>query len=285
VRKRKMQGGAIFFGGFLPFDSATDPAILPAMPETIRKTALVTGAARRVGRAVALDLASHGWAVAVHYNRSQDEAEAVVGEIVAQGGRAVAVAAELADEAQVATLVERTVAMIGPLGCLINNASTFEYDSALGASRQSWDLHMEANLRAPFVLTQDFARQRPADESGVVINLIDQRVWNLTPHFVTYTLSKAGLWTLTQTLALALAPRIRVNAIGPGPTLPSSRQTVEQFDQQCRAMPLQRGTSPREICDAVRFILAAPAMTGQMIALDGGQHLGWATAAATSFEE
>ena len=259
--------------------------MLRAMPEIIRKTALVTGAARRVGRAVALDLAAQGWAVAVHYNRSRDEAEAVVGEIVAPGGRAVALAADLGDEAQVATLVGRAVEALGPLGCLVNNASVFEYDSALGASRASWDLHMEANLRAPFVLIQDFARQLPADEFGAVINLIDQRVWNLTPHFVTYTLSKAGLWTLTRTLALALAPRIRVNAIGPGPTLPSTRQTAEQFEQQCRAMPLQRGTSPREICDAVRFILAAPAMTGQMIALDGGQHLGWAAAAATSLEE
>jgi NAD(P)-dependent dehydrogenase (short-subunit alcohol dehydrogenase family) len=258
--------------------------MLHAMPETIRKTVLITGAARRIGRAVALDLAATGWTVAVHYNRSRDEAEAVVAEITAGGGRAVAVAAELGDEAEVATLVERAVEAVGPLGCLINNASTFEYDSALNATRASWDLHMEANLRAPFVLTQGFARQLPADQRGAVINLTDQRVWNLTPHFVTYTLSKAGLWTLTQTLALALAPRIRVNAIGPGPALPSSRQTDEQFARQCQAMPLQRGTSPQEICDAVRFILAAPAMTGQMIALDGGQHLGWA-AATTSFEE
>ncbi len=135
---------------------------------------------------------------------------------------------------------------------------------------------MEANLRAPFVLAQAFAGQLPADAEGVILNMLDQRVWNLTPFFMTYTVSKAGLWTLTQTLALALAPRIRVNAIGPGPALPSVHQTAEQFARQCASMPLRRGTSPDEIVDALRFILRARAMTGQMIALDGGQHLGWA---------
>lgn len=258
--------------------------MLRAMPEAIPKTALVTGAARRIGRAIALDLVRQGWAVAVHYHESATEADQLVNEITAFGGRAVALRAALGDENQVATLVANATAALGPLGCLINNASTFEYDSALGATRASWDLHIEANLRAPFVLTQDFARQLPDAAAGVVINLIDQRVWNLTPHFVSYTLSKAGLWTLTRTLAMALAPRIRVNAIGPGPTLPSARQSPQQFDRQCAATPLQRGTTPQEICDAVRFILAAPAMTGQMIALDGGQHLGWAQAAPSPEE-
>ena len=135
---------------------------------------------------------------------------------------------------------------------------------------------METNLRAPFVLSQAFAAQLPEAASGVIVNMIDQRVWNLTPFFTTYTLSKAGLWTLTRTLAQALAPRIRVNAIGPGPALPSRRQTDDQFARQCEALPLGRGTSPDEICAALRFILSAPSMTGQMIALDGGQHLGWA---------
>lgn len=248
------------------------------------KTALVTGAAKRIGRAIALDLARDGWAVAVHYHNSAEAAQAVVSEILSSGGRAAAVRADLGREDEIQGLVPAAVAALGPLDCLINNASVFEYDSALSASRADWDHHMEANLRAPFVLTQRFAGQLPEGGQGAVVNLIDQRVWNLTPHFVTYTLSKAGLWTLTQTLALALAPRIRVNAIGPGPTLPSARQTAEQFARQCRATPLGRGTSPEEICRAVRFILAAPAMTGQMIALDGGQHLGWA-AAARSPEE
>ncbi|MFN3076045.1 MAG: SDR family oxidoreductase [Alphaproteobacteria bacterium] len=240
------------------------------------RTALVTGAGRRVGRAIALDLGRHGWRVAVHYHRSEAEAEGVAREIEREGGTAAPVMADLAREEEVETLLPRAAELLGPLGCVINNASLFENDEWDTATRQSWDAHMDVNLRAPFVLTQALARQLPADCHGAVINLIDQRVWNLTPRFTTYTLSKAGLWTLTQTLALALAPRIRVNAIGPGPTLPSVRQTESQFEHQRLSMPLRRGTSPREIADAVRFILAAPAMTGQMIALDGGQHLGWA---------
>ncbi|MFD2234955.1 SDR family oxidoreductase [Phaeospirillum tilakii] len=246
----------------------------PALP----RTALVTGAARRIGRALALDLARAGFAVAVHHARSAEAAEAVVAEIKAGGGRAVALAADLAREDQLAALLDRAAARLGPVGVLVNNASTFERDGALDASRASWDLHMEVNLRAPFVLTQALARALPDGAEGVVVNLIDQRVWNLTPHFVTYTLSKAGLWTLTRTLALALAPRIRVVAVGPGPTLPSERQSAEAFAAQTAAMPLGHGTSPDEICAAVRFLLASPALTGQMIALDGGQHLGWGVA-------
>jgi NAD(P)-dependent dehydrogenase (short-subunit alcohol dehydrogenase family) len=172
------------------------------------------------------------------------------------------------------------VAALGPLGCLVNNASVFENDTAATADRASWDAHIEVNLRAPFVLMQGFAAQLPETASGAIVNLLDQRVWSLTPYFVSYTVSKAALWTLTQTMALALAPRIRVNGIGPGPTLPSPRQSAAQFERQCAALPLRRGTTPDEIAAAIRFILAAPAMTGQMIALDGGQHLGWAQEAS-----
>jgi NAD(P)-dependent dehydrogenase (short-subunit alcohol dehydrogenase family) len=240
------------------------------------RAALVTGAPQRIGRAIALALASDGWAVGVHYRASRAPAEALVAEIARSGGRAVALAADLADEGAVARLVPRAVAALGPLGCLVNNASSFENDTAATVSRASWDAHVEVNLRAPFVLMQGFAAQLPAADAGAIINLLDQRVRNLTPYFVSYTVSKAGLWTLTQTMALALAPRIRVNGIGPGPTLPSARQSDAQFARQCAALPLQRGTSPGEIAAAVRFILAAPALTGQMIALDGGQHLGWA---------
>jgi len=164
---------------------------------------------------------------------------------------------------------------LGPIGCLINNASIFERDEAGTASLESWERHQAVNLRAPFFLTQAFAKQLPVAAHGAVINIIDERVWHLTPHFVSYTVSKTGLWTLTKTLAMAYAPRIRVNAIGPGPTLPSPYQSQEQFDRQQARMPLGRGTTPAEICTAARFILEAPAMTGQMIALDGGQHLGW----------
>lgn len=255
------------------------------MTERIPKAALVTGAARRIGRAIALDLARERFAVAVHYGGAKVEAEAVVAEIARTGGRAVALHADLAREAEVATLVPRATDALGPLGLLVNNAARFERDEALDATRESWDLHMEANLRAPFVLIQAFARQLPPEADGVVVNMLDQRVWRLTPHFISYTLSKSALWTLTRTLALALAPRIRVNGIGPGPVLPSPRQSEEQFARQWRATPLGRGSTPEEICAALRFILASPAVTGQMIALDGGQHLAWPAAASRNTEE
>jgi len=258
----------------------TTDSFSPALP----RVALVTGAARRIGRAIAFDLARAGFAVAVHHSRSGPEAEAVVAAIAAQGGRAVAVAADLARESEVATLIDQVAARLGPVGVLVNNASTFERDAALDVTRESWDLHMEVNLRAPFVLTQSLAHHLPPMAEAVVVNLIDQRVWNLTPHFTSYTLSKAGLWTLTRTLALALAPRIRVVAIGPGPALPSVRQSAEAFAAQASSLPLNRGTGPDEICAALRFLLSTPSITGQMIALDGGQHLGWGVG-GDSFEE
>ncbi|WP_372071087.1 SDR family oxidoreductase [Tistrella mobilis] len=245
---------------------------LPALP----RAALVTGAGKRIGRRIALDLAADGYAVAVHYNGSAEAAEAVSAEIRSGGGRAVALKADLAVEDEVSTLMPRAVDALGPIGVLVNNASTFEYDAVTTATRESWDFHMEVNLRAPFVLSQGFVQQLPATAGGTIVNLIDQRVWNLTPHFMTYTVSKAGLWTLTRTLAMALAPRIRVNAIGPGPTLASIHQDDAGFREQCEKMPLRRGTSPEEISEAVRFLIGAQAMTGQMLALDGGQHLGWA---------
>jgi NAD(P)-dependent dehydrogenase (short-subunit alcohol dehydrogenase family) len=240
-----------------------------------KPVALVTGAAKRLGRGIALDFASRGWAVAVHFRNSEAAAHDVVAQICSEGGHAVALRADLAREAQVQELVPTAAAALGPLHCLINNASTFERDGALDATRSSWDLHLESNLRAPFVLIQHFARQLEQGVEGNVINIIDERVWNLTPHFLSYTLSKAALWTLTQTLAPALAPTIRINAIGPGPILPSIHQTAASFSRLCATLPLQRGTTPEEICRAIHFILAAPAMTGQMIALDGGKHLGW----------
>ncbi len=250
-----------------------------AAPSALPKAALVTGGGRRIGRAIALMLGRQGWAVAVHYRGSGAEAEAVAQEITAAGGRAIALAADLAREAEVETLLPRAVETLGPLGLLVNNASVFENDAALTVTRKSWDRHLETNLRAPFVLMQHFARALPPTAEGVIVNILDERVWNLTPYFVSYTLSKAALWSLTQSLALAFAPRIRVNGIGPGPALPSARQSEAQFRRQEAMMPLQRGTTPEEIAEAVRFILSAPAMTGQMIALDGGQHLGWAQAA------
>ncbi len=244
----------------------------PPMPST----ALVTGGARRIGRALSLALADSGFAVAVHHHRSKADAETLVAEIHKRGGNAVALAADLADEAAVKELLPRAAAALGLIGILVNNASIFESDTVATATRDSWERHLAVNLRAPFVLMQEFAAQLPADSGGVVVNMLDERVWNLTPYFVSYTLTKSGLWTLTRSMALALAPRIRVNGIGPGPTLPSERQSREQFLERCRAMPLRRGTGPDEIAAALRFILASPAMTGQMITLDGGEHLGWA---------
>jgi NAD(P)-dependent dehydrogenase (short-subunit alcohol dehydrogenase family) len=249
----------------------------PAAATAMRPgAALVTGAAKRIGRAIALDLAKHGWTVGVHYHRSAPEAAEVVREIEGGGGRAAALHADLSREADAQALIPIATEALGPLTCLVNNASLFEMDKIETVTRASWDAHIDTNLRAPLVLSQVFAGQLPADAAGVIVNMLDQRVWNLTPYFLSYTVAKMGLWTLTRTLALALAPRIRVNGIGPGPTLPSPRQTPEQFARQCQAMPLGRGTTREEICSAVRFILDTPAMTGQMIALDGGQHLGWA---------
>jgi NAD(P)-dependent dehydrogenase (short-subunit alcohol dehydrogenase family) len=235
----------------------------------------VTGAAKRIGRAIAVDLARHGWAVAVHYHRSGDAAQAAVAEIQRTGGTAVALQADLSRESDAESLLQRATDALGPVGCLVNNASVFRPDEIDSAGRASWDAHLETNLRAPFVLIQTMARLLPQAHEGVIVNMLDQRVWNLTPHFLSYTLSKSGLWTLTRTLALALAPRIRVNAIGPGPTLPSERQDAEQFRRQYESIPLQKPVEVAEVCEAVRFLISATSMTGQMIALDGGQHLAW----------
>jgi NAD(P)-dependent dehydrogenase (short-subunit alcohol dehydrogenase family) len=192
---------------------------------------------------------------------------------------------DLSREEDTNSLLDAAATALGPVGVLVNNASVFERDEWQTVDRASWDAHLEPNLRAPFVLTQHFAAALPPTAEGVVINMLDQRVWSLTPHFVSYSLSKAGLWALTQSMALALAPRIRVNAIGPGPALPSPRQTEAQFQAQEASVPLQHGTSPAEIGRAAIAILALPAMTGQMLALDGGQHLQWSPTSGSSIGE
>ena len=244
------------------------------------KTVLITGAAHRIGAALAHHLGQQGWAVALHYRSSATGAEATAGAIRAAGGTACLVQADLAREEDVQGLLAQASDGLGmPLTALINNASAFQYDSAETADRESWDAHMEPNLRAPLVLSQALAAQAPAS-GGAIINMIDQRVWNLTEHFISYTASKYALWGMTKQLALALAPKaIRVNGIGPGPTLPSPRQSQEHFDEQVQDTPLKIATPLADICHAVDFILAAPSMTGQMIALDGGQHLNWAAPA------
>jgi NAD(P)-dependent dehydrogenase (short-subunit alcohol dehydrogenase family) len=240
------------------------------------RTALVTGAAKRIGRVIAGRLAAEGWTVGLHYNGSAADAADAVAAIEAAGGRAQAFQADLSDEAAASGLMDRVAAALGPVGALVNNASTFEFDDAATADRARWDLHMEVNLRAPFVLTQALARQLPEDRRGHVVNMIDQRVLSLTPYFVTYSISKFGLWGMTQCMALALAPRIQVNGIGPGPTLRGARQSEAHFAQQNEAMPLGHGAEPEEIADAVLYLLSAPSITGTLITVDGGQHLAWA---------
>ena len=250
--------------------------------------ALITGAGRRLGRAMALYLAGRGHDIAVHYATSESDAASLVAEITAMGRHATALQADLLDEAQTEMLVPRAAeALGGPLTVLVNNASIFEYDTLHSATRTSWDRHIGSNLRAPFVLTQGFAAQAlPAttDTTGeplapsLIVNMLDQRVRKLTPEFMTYTLAKMGLWALTQTAAQALAPAIRVNAIGPGPTMIGARQTPQHFTGQRANTILKRGANPSDVTAALGYFLDAPAVTGQLLCVDGGQHLGWKTA-------
>jgi NAD(P)-dependent dehydrogenase (short-subunit alcohol dehydrogenase family) len=233
----------------------------------------VTGAARRIGRAIALDLAAHGWRVAVHYRASRKEAEAVAEEIRSRGGTAAAISADLADIEAVRSLIGRCAKALGPPTCLVNNASEFLLDSITSLTPREWGMHLDINLKAPVFLAQALYLSLPADVEGNVINICDQRVWRPTPQFFSYTISKVGLWTATQTLAQAMAPRVRVNAIGPGPVLKSVHQTEGDFADEVAETLLRRGPTLAEIAAAIRFILATPSMTGQMIALDGGQHL------------
>lgn len=254
---------------------------------TQEKRALVTGAGKRLGRAMALCLAREGHDVAVHYATSRDAAEAVADEIRELGQQAVALQADLLEEEQTHALLGRAVEGLGgPITVLVNNASIFEFDNLRTATRESWDRHIGSNLRAPFILTQALAAQIPdplSDErgenlaQGLVVNMVDQRVRKLTPEFMTYTIAKMGLWAFTQTAAQALAPRIRVNAIAPGPTMIGARQTQEHFDRQRAATILKRGSNPEDITRALHYLLIAPAVTGQLLCVDGGQHLAWKT--------
>jgi NAD(P)-dependent dehydrogenase (short-subunit alcohol dehydrogenase family) len=236
-------------------------------------TALITGAARRIGRAITYALAANGWQVAIHHNASGDEAEKLAGEIRVAGGKAVTLQCDLSDIAAVGSLVDRCADLLGTPTCLINNASTFLDDSPADLRPEVWDRHLNTNLRAPVFLATSFARQLPQGTLGNIINVIDQRVLRPTPEFFSYTISKAALWTATRTLAQALAPNIRVNAVSPGPVLQSIHQSKEDFNKEVASTLLQRACPPEEIADAVLFILGSPSKTGQMITLDSGQHL------------
>jgi len=248
--------------------------------------ALVTGAGARLGQAMALALAKRGYDVAVHYAQSSEGAQDTAAQITALGRNAVTLQADLLDDAQTKALLPQAAEQLGgPITCLVNNASIFEYDTVHSATRDSWDRHMQSNLRAPFLLTQAMAAQNlRADTSGgepkasgLIVNMIDQRVRKLTPEFMTYTIAKMGLWAMTQTTAQALAPAIRVNAIGPGPTLQGARQSAQHFADQRAATILQRGADADDIKAALGYLIDAKAVTGQLICVDGGQHLGWKT--------
>jgi NAD(P)-dependent dehydrogenase (short-subunit alcohol dehydrogenase family) len=245
--------------------------------QTDGRVVLVTGGARRIGRAIVLDLAAAGHPVAIHCNRSREEAEALAATVRGRGGRAAVIAADLADAQAVARIVPEAEAALGPVGILVNNASIFEPDAPTTIDPALFERQIAVNLTAPCRLAGDLANRLPAHLDGVVVNMIDQRVWRPTPLFFSYTLSKSALWTATRTMAQAFAPRVRVAGIGPGPTLANSRQDDDDFARQSAAVPLGHGPGLGEITAAIRFILASPSFTGQMLALDGGQHLAWET--------
>jgi NAD(P)-dependent dehydrogenase (short-subunit alcohol dehydrogenase family) len=239
--------------------------------------ALITGAAVRIGRVLALDLATHGWKVGLHCHGSTAQAQELAEQIRKEGRVAAVLPGDLTDPAAPAHLLHACVSALGAPTLLVNNAAMFRDDDLANLDPTQWNAQFAVNLRAPVFLAKAFAAELPAAAAGNIVNIIDQRVWKPTPRYFSYTASKLALWDATRTLAQALAPRIRVNAIGPGPVLKNAHQTDEEFQAQCEATILGRGTSPQEIADAIRFILNAPAMTGQMIALDGGQHLAWQT--------
>ena len=241
-------------------------------------TALVTGAGKRIGRALALKLAENNFDVAVHYRSSSADADEVVDKIKKSGGNAVAVKADLTSEKETASLINAANEALGPLSLLVNSASLFENDDIDTMTRESWDKHMEANMRAPLKLTQDFVAQAAANANNLVVNIVDQRVLKLTPQFLSYTASKIGLYYLTKTLAQSLGPKgIRVNAIGPGPVLKNPRQSDEDWKKQNEATILGHGATPDEVAEALLYLISAKSVTGQMIAVDGGQHLVWQT--------
>jgi NAD(P)-dependent dehydrogenase (short-subunit alcohol dehydrogenase family) len=244
-------------------------------PSQTTAVALVTGAADRIGAAIARRLARDGWAVLVHYRSSADKADAVVAEIRAAGGQASAIQADLADRTQRGGLITAARAVFGPLTLLVNNASLFERDSASDLDETLWDAHFAVHAEAPAFLARDFAVQLPDEQTGNVINIIDERVLDLSPAFFSYTLSKSVLWTMTRTLAQSLAPRIRVNAVAPGPTVPPPYVSPDTYARRISELPLGSSADPDGIADGVVAILSLGAMTGQMITLDGGEHLEW----------
>jgi len=241
------------------------------------EVALVTGGSRRIGRAIVERLADAGYAVAIHYGGAREEAEALAAELRQRGARAAVIAGDLADPAEVDLIVPAAEAALGPVTLLVNSASIFVADDVRTLDIPSWNRQFSVNLRAPSVLAGAMANRLPEGRNGAIVNIIDQRVWKLTPQYYSYTLTKAALLTATQTMAQALAPRIRVNAVGPGPTLPNARDGAARMEREAAATLLQHKVDATEIAEAVLYLAQARSVTGQMIAVDAGQHLGWRT--------
>lgn len=252
---------------------------------TAARTALVTGGARRIGKAIVEDLAARGFAVAIHCNRSREEADDLAALVVRSGARAKVVQADLTLTSEVDSLVARATDAVGPIGLLVNNASIFENDSVETYDPAVAERHFAIHVHAPVLLARRFAELLPREQEGLVVNIVDQRVWRPTPRYFSYTLSKSALWTATQTMAQALAPRIRVNAIGPGPTFANVKQSAADFEAQIGGLLLKRGPEPAEFGAAINYLWEARSVTGQMIALDGGQHLAWETPDVTGMAE
>lgn len=241
------------------------------------KTALITGGAKRIGKAITENLAQNGWAVAIHCNSSRAAGDELAREINESGGRAAVIAADLSDLAAVKTIIPQAIDALGPINLLVNNASVFEADDIHTMSEKSWSFHQNVNLAAPAFLTQAFAKNLPKGERGNIVNIIDQRVLKLSPEFFSYQLTKSTLWVATRTLAQSLAPLIRVNAISPGPTIQNARQRPEDFQAQLDGILLKKGAKLEEFGRTIRYLVDTPSITGQMICLDGGQHLAWET--------
>lgn len=246
-------------------------------PPSPRPVALVTGGAVRIGRAIALALARTGYDIALHVRQCDADAQSACAAIEACGARVALLTAELGDAEAVAALLPAAHAALGTVSLLVNNASKFLPDAVGSLDPALWDRHFAVNLRAPVFLAEALAGQLGDDATGCVINLIDQRVLKPTPHYLSYSLTKNALWAATKMLAQGLAPRVRVNAVAPGPTLANERQSEEDFARQRASMPLGLGPTPDEIAEAVLFLASARSITGQMLAVDGGQHLSWQT--------
>jgi NAD(P)-dependent dehydrogenase (short-subunit alcohol dehydrogenase family) len=248
-----------------------------------RRVALVTGAGKRIGRAIALGLAADGWDLALHFHRSQTEAEALAAQISALGVRAAAVRCDLENADQTAGLIAVCERALGAVTCLVNNAALFKYDDLASFDAKKWQRHMDVNLRAPLLLAKAFAAQIPDGVTGCIVNLLDQKVFNLNPDFLSYTIAKIGLEGATRVLAMALAPRVRVCGVAPGITLVSGEQTADGFARAHRLAPLGRSSDVEDIADTVRFVVNSRALTGTTIVVDGGQHL-WPSRRDVQFE-